>query len=789
MTPPAPAALPAALAHLATRDRWMLWRLDAERGKVPVHPLTGLDHAANDPAAHVPHAQALAAAAALGRGLAYVFMPGDGMWFVDVDDCLEEGGWSELAAQVAAMLPGAACEVSQSGRGLHFFGRGTPPPHRCKRSDLGLELYHEHRFVALTGTSAVGDAGADLQAYLPALVDRWFRPDGSDEPGERLPPNSWRDEARADWVGPEDDDLLLGKMLAREQSLQAALRGRATLQQLWSGDETALALAFPTNAPGKRWGESEADAALAQHLAYWTGCNTERVRRLMLRSGLVREKWARHRQYLWTTITRACARQSVVLGQRAPEPAPQPVPEGQVIAGGQIMTPTSQVELFRGCVYVSSDHAAWVPDGRLLTPERFRAVFGGYTFSLDGSGERAGRDAWEAFTQGQGARFPRAEGVMFRPEDPRRVIDHEGHRYVNAYVPVPTRRVQGDAGPFLRHVERIVPDPRDREQLLCYMASLVQHPGAKFQWCPLVQGAEGNGKTLLSRVLSHAVGERYTHMVNPTDLADGHGAIFNSWITRRLLVVIEEIQLEDREDVLEMLKPLVTNERVPVQFKGVDAGTADNRANFLMMCNRKESATVGVDKRRYFVVFCAQQTKAHIVRDGMGGRYFPELYAWLKADGYAIVNDWLRTKAVPAELDPRELSRAPESSSTAEMVGLSLSPVQQDVVEAVAEGRRGFAGGWVNSFALQQLLERTGRAGRVPPNARRRLLAELGYVPHPGLAEGRVSNSLPGETGKARLYVREGSPACDAKLEANVVRLYLEAQGGLPEPAHIRAVK
>lgn len=790
-------ALPPALAHLASYRRWMLWRLDEAGTKLPLHPLTGVPHAANDPAAHVSHPEAARAAAALGVGVAFVFMPGDGLWFVDVDDCavLDDAGvvvgWSELAREVAAALPGAACEVSQSGRGLHLFGRGTPPPHRCRRTDLGLELYHENRFVALTGASAVGDAGADLSAHLPALVERWFRlDDGPASPdGERLPPNSWRDEARADWAGPLDDDALLGHMLSGRQSVQSALRGRASLRQLWAGDEDALALAFPTNEPGKRWGASEADAALAMHLAYWTGSNTERIRRMMLKSGLKRDKWERHRGYLWTTITRACARQSTVLGQRAAEPPAADVPQGKILDGVQYLTPQNQLELFSGCVYVSSEHAAWTPDGRLLTPERFRAVFGGYSFSMDGMGEAQTDDAWKAFTQGRTARFPRAEGVMFRPERPVRVIHHEGHRYVNTYVPVPTERRAGDPSPFLGHVERIIPDPTDRAHVLGYMAALVQSPGAKFQWCPLIQGAEGNGKSLLSRVLSFAVGERYTHQLNPTDLADGHGAIFNAWIQGSLLVVVEEIRLGDREDVLEYLKPLVTNERVPIQRKGVDGGTGDNRANFIMFCNKKESATVGVDKRRYMPVFCPQQSKGDIARDGMGGRYFPDLYKWLNGGGYAVVNDWLRTTAVAAEHDPRELPRAPETSSTAEMVGLSLTPVQQEVAEAIAEGRRGFAGGWINSFSLGQLLDRTGKAGRVSHNSRRRLLAEMGYHPHPGLDDGRVDNPLPGEQGKARLYVRPGHPAAEARDQGNIVRLYLEAQGPMPEPHALRAHK
>src|SRR5574344_502509 len=53
---------------------------------------------------------------------------------------------------------------------------------------------------------------------------------------------------------------------------------------------------------------SMADAGLAQHLAYWTGNNCDRIFTLMWRSGLVREKWQRE-DYLQRTILRAVALQ------------------------------------------------------------------------------------------------------------------------------------------------------------------------------------------------------------------------------------------------------------------------------------------------------------------------------------------------------------------------------------------------------------------------------------------------------------------------------------------------
>ena len=58
------------------------------------------------------------------------------------------------------------------------------------------------------------------------------------------------------------------------------------------------------------------------------------------------------------------------------------------------------------------------------------------------------------------------------------------------------------------------------------------------------------------------------------------------------------------------------------------------------------------DDRRFAIFYTAQQSMADIVKDGMGGNYFPELYNWLKRDGYAIVTDYLKNYSIPVELNP-----------------------------------------------------------------------------------------------------------------------------------------
>ncbi len=169
----------------------------------------------------------------------------------------------------------------------------------------------------------------------------------------------------------------------------------------------------------------------------------------------------------------------------------------------------------------------------------------------------------------------------------------------------------------------------------------------------------------------------------------------------------------------------------------------------------------------------------------MGGDYFPDLYDWLKGKrkyaelganyGYAVVNDYLANFQLRAELDPANLCvRAPSTSSTEQALRLSMGRAEQEIMEAIEEGRPGFAGGWVSSIALDRLLDQLRAA--VPRNKRRGVLQTLGYDYHPGLNDGRVNSIVSPDSGKPRLYVKNGHAALALTDPTNIAKAYTAAQ-------------
>ena len=355
---------------------------------------------------------------------------------------------------------------------------------------------------------------------------------------------------------------------------------------------------------------------------------------------------------------------------------------------------------------------------------------------------------------------------------------------LNTYVPIETLRIAGDPSRFLELVGKLLPDERDRRILLSYLAAMKQNPGYKFQWWPVLQGAEGNGKTALLRIMSFAIGNRYTHLVDVAKMAK-QGTGFNGWVQGNLFLGIEEIYVAERRDFLNAFKPYVTNDRLPVEKKGVDQFTGDNRVNGLLLTQFKDGVPIDVDGRRYAIFFTAQQSAAQIERDGMGGGYFPDFYDWLKGRrayahlgpnyGYAVVNDFLATYEVAAEFDPAGLCvRAPETSSTTAALVASRGRAEQEIVEAIESGRPGFANGWVSSRAVDDLLERI--RANVPRSKRRDMLVTLGYDYHPHLPEGRTNVIVQPDNAKPRLYARIGHPVCNYTNPADIARRYTQDQ-------------
>lgn len=779
--------LPEPLRAMASYSQFILWeaRWDATKNKfqkIPINPHTVRpfpkdEDWQNDPKywTSFSHAQQICALSP-EHHVGFIFTEKDPFFFVDIDSALlPDGSWSPLAMDLCTAFQGCAVEISQSGRGLHIFGVGhAPVGHRCRDDKIGLEFYTSGRFVALTGTSAIGDSGLRCETGVQFLIEKY------------LPPRAvhgaqdWTSEPDPAWEGPEDDDELIKRMLRAKSSAAAAFGNRASLKTLWEGDEEELGKFYPSST-GDAFDRSSADAALCQHLAFWTGKDCDRIQRLFERSGLMRDKFNRE-DYRHDTVTKGCAWCSSVYKAPAKakvvaeyEMGDVEVPEGTIREGYQYLGPLQQIDYFKDCVYVAREHAIKLPTGMLMKSEQFRAKYGGYWFAMDSIGDKSTKNAWEVFTESQALRFPQADMTCFRPElPPNTIVVEDGFTRVNTYVPLITPRVEGDPAIFLAHLRKLLPIERDQKILLGFMAACVQMIGVKFRWAPFIQGVQGNGKSTLSKVVARAVGMRYSHSPAAADIANK----FNDWMECKIFIYVEDVYTVDRAEVMETLKPLITEPWVEVQPKGGGKYMADNRGNFMLNSNHKDGVRKTIDDRRIAPFYTAQQSREDLVRDGMGDEYFQKLNGWLEyEDGYAIVANYLEKYVIADEFNPTKMSCAPLTGSTGEAIAAGLGGIEQDILEAVAQGQVGFMGGWISSVAVERLMERRRGKGTVPNNKRKDMMASLGYVLHPHLPDGRVTSMVAIDGGsKPRLYIKRGHLSGLLTTNHQIVEAYTRAQ-------------
>lgn len=673
-------------------------------------------------------------------GIAWVISRDDDMrtyddglsWFLlDLDDALESDNrtWKAEADLLFRSFGGALGEVSSSGNGLHILGRCRAEAVSDRRNKWGgdREFYFDRRFVALSRGGLTRIRGGDdsetdwTDTLLRVVPQREF---AGDLPDGRDP----------EWDGPEDDDELIAMMLRSRPSVSAAFGEGVTVRQLWEGDAAALCDKYPD--PVRAFDHSGADMALMTHLAFWTGKDLPRMERLFRRSALMRDKWSKREDYRRSTVQGAARMCKSVLRRRTSSP-----PTGEAVMaqeGDPYLTLQGMVDLLKGCVYVQNMHRVLVPSGMLMRPEQFRAAYGGYVYPMMADGTKPTRSAFEALTECTIHRFTQAETICFYPDRPyQEIVDGA----VNTFKPinVPTR--EGDASPFLDLVARLYPDETDRAILLSWMCFVVQNPGRKALWAPVLQGAEGNGKSMISEVLVRAIGETYCHTVRAKDMSSQ----FNGWQAGKMLIVVPEVHMGGRREILDDLKPNITDARMPIRLMGVQEQNMHCPTNWIFMSNHRDAVIKSQSDRRYAVMYSAQQTGDDVARAFESG-YFPKMWDWLRAEGFEIMAKWLRETPADPRFDPAgSCHRAPETSSTAGAVAATMGSIEAEIIEAIESGRVGFRGGWVSSYHLSAMLRDAGI--RVARPKLGQIMRDLGYRPSGRaardiIAEGRTRPSL-----------------------------------------------
>lgn len=405
---------------------------------------------------------------------------------------------------------------------------------------------------------------------------------------------------------------------------------------------------------------------------------------------------------------------------------------------GEFLTHLEQQEWFKGCVYVVNLGMIMVPDGRFLNQSGFNVVFGGKKFIVDGAGKTT-LEAWAAATRSTLWQIPKVDHIRFRPDlDYAAIIrDDMGRAGINVYKPAHVERVPGDVTPFLAHIAALIPDAGDQKILLDYLAHNFKFPGYKIPWAPVIQSAEGAGKGVLKQLIEHCMGQSYVYFPNAKELTNS-GSQFNGWMRNKLFILADEIKVDDRRDLIEVLKPMISEKRIEVQSKGVDQQIEDNYSNWCFFTNYKDAVPISKNGRRFAIFFSPLQRAEDMLLRQMHNDYFTALYNWLSNGGCAVIAHWFMQYPIERGNIPM---RAPETTSWQEAVVVSRSPIERVIYEAIEDGLDGFKGGWISHLAVLKRCRETGALNRTPSlQIVAQCLESMGYIncgrsPRPYFAE------------------------------------------------------
>ncbi len=295
-------------SELRNLPQWVVWKAKPqENGKIdkPLYdPKSGNSASHSNPENWASFEAALSAYETGGySGIGFVFSKDDPYCGIDLDSKPEKniecrnprtGKIEPWALEIIKSFKSYA-EVSPSGSGIHIIVKGQLPEGGRKKPNI--EIYNKHRYFTVTGNHLEGTP-QDItfsQDAINSLLASHF-------PKQVPKPSIKRNASPRASL---DDEALIQK------AIESANGNKFNLLYQGQWEEAG----YPS--------QSEADQALCNQLAFWTGADAGRMDCIFRQSGLIRAKWDENhyndgRTYGEVTISKAIASCSATYSGQIP---------------------------------------------------------------------------------------------------------------------------------------------------------------------------------------------------------------------------------------------------------------------------------------------------------------------------------------------------------------------------------------------------------------------------------------------------------------------------------------
>ena len=304
-------------------------------------------------------------------------------------------------------------------------------------------------------------------------------------------------------------------------------------------------------------------------------------------------------------------------------------------------------------------------------------------------------------------------------------------------VPTAARELTDEGKNIVNRIRKhfnILLGEKDTELLIQWMCHIIQYPGKKIRWIPLLQSIEGMGKGLIIEFFVQCLGSSNVGRVQPSQIASD----FNSWATNKIMIILEEINIKghNRYEAMNALKTIISEDYIQINEKGVPQYEVPNTANLIAFTNFKDSVPVSDTDRRYWMksinIFSIEELEEIIGMDHE--RYFRELFDDLRQYG-SEVRKWALDYTLTDVINKQQ--RAPMTDFKKYMISTEENNTVGlvEVKDFIKEGGKYFNEDCVSSVDLFEDLMMDNPEMMFNSAVKNKILKKLNYMAVPGVVK------------------------------------------------------
>jgi hypothetical protein len=249
------------------------------------------------------------------------------------------------------------------------------------------------------------------------------------------------------------------------------------------------------------------------------------------------------------------------------------------------------------------------------------------------------------------------EGIVFAP-------GHETPKHYNLYQGFAVEPKSGDCSLYLGHIHDVIASGDDEiyDYTIAWMADAVQNPDKRPGTAIVLRGLQGVGKGVFCSEFGKLFGPHFVRVYHSKHLTGN----FNAHLKSALIVLADEAFWAGDKAGEGALKAMITEEFLPIEFKGKDAIYVRNHIRLLVASNSDWVVPAGLEERRFFVIDVSEARM-------QDRRYFGAIVDQMENGGREALLDFL----LNYDLNGIDLGKFPQTDALREQKILSMPPVHK----------------------------------------------------------------------------------------------------------------